>query len=149
LLGALLVGVVDTMGRFLLPQMLALFVPPSQAGLIGGAAASMLIYVMLALILAMKPRGLFPAAHARGRHADPASYRQPDPGCAAACSAAPGQCVRPAVLRHARNPCRYPGAGGDRPQPRAWARRPGILRPCGLLRDWRLCGRHPGNPCLL
>lgn len=64
LLGALLVGVVDTMGRFLLPQMLALFLPPSQAGLIGGAAASILIYVMMALILAMKPRGLFPAAHA-------------------------------------------------------------------------------------
>ncbi len=64
LLGALLVGIVDTMGRFLLPQMLALFVPPSQAGLIGAAAASMLIYVMMALILAVKPRGLFPAAHA-------------------------------------------------------------------------------------
>ncbi len=63
LLGALLVGVVDTMGRFLLPQLMGLFVPPSQAGLIGGAAASMLIYVMMALILTFKPRGLFPAAH--------------------------------------------------------------------------------------
>jgi len=64
LLGALLVGLTDTMGRFLLPQLLALFVPPSQAGMIGGAAASMLIYVVMAIILAVKPRGLFPAAHA-------------------------------------------------------------------------------------
>ena len=64
LFGALLVGVTDTMGRFLLPQLLALFVPPAQAGMIGGAAASMLIYVVMALILAVKPRGLFPAAHA-------------------------------------------------------------------------------------
>ncbi|MFN7103304.1 MAG: ABC transporter permease subunit, partial [Pseudorhizobium sp.] len=64
LLGALLVGVVDTMGRLLLPQLFSLFVPPSQAGMIGAAAASMLIYVMMALILAVKPRGLFPAAHA-------------------------------------------------------------------------------------
>lgn len=64
LFGALLVGVTDTMGRFLLPQLLALFVPPAQAGMIGGAVASMLIYIVMALILAVKPRGLFPAAHA-------------------------------------------------------------------------------------
>ncbi|MBY5420068.1 branched-chain amino acid ABC transporter permease [Rhizobium leguminosarum] len=64
LLGALLVGVVDTMGRFLLPKLMALFVAPAQAGMIGAAAASMLIYVVMAIILAVKPRGLFPAAHA-------------------------------------------------------------------------------------
>lgn len=64
LLGALLVGAVDTMGRFLLPKLMALFVEPAQAGMIGAAAASMLIYVVMAFILAVKPRGLFPAAHA-------------------------------------------------------------------------------------
>lgn len=61
LIGALLVGSVDTLGRFLLPQALALMVPPDQAGLIGGALASMLIYILMAIILAVKPRGLFPA----------------------------------------------------------------------------------------
>ncbi len=61
LIGALLVGSVDTLGRFLLPQALALIVPPDQAGLIGGALASMLIYILMAIILAVKPRGLFPA----------------------------------------------------------------------------------------
>ncbi|TNM66604.1 branched-chain amino acid ABC transporter permease [Aliirhizobium smilacinae] len=64
LYGALLVGITDTLGRFLLPQLLAVFVDPSQAGMIGGAMASMLIYVVMAVILAVKPRGLFPPAHA-------------------------------------------------------------------------------------
>nr|WP_289852060.1 branched-chain amino acid ABC transporter permease [Rhizobium sp. SSA_523] len=61
LVGALLVGIVDTLGRFLLPQILSVVVPPDQAGLIGGALASMLIYIVMAIILAVKPRGLFPA----------------------------------------------------------------------------------------
>ncbi len=60
LIGAVLVGLTDTMGRFLLPQTLMLFMPPSQAGLIGGAVASMLIYLLMAVVLALKPRGLFP-----------------------------------------------------------------------------------------
>jgi branched-chain amino acid transport system permease protein len=64
LVGALLVGVTDTLGRLLLPQLLTLLMDPSQAGMIGGAAASMLIYVVMAVILSVKPRGLFPPAHA-------------------------------------------------------------------------------------
>ena len=64
LLGALLVGICDTMGRFLLPQLVALLLPPAQAGMVGGAVSSMLIYVVMALVLAVKPRGLFPPAHA-------------------------------------------------------------------------------------
>jgi branched-chain amino acid transport system permease protein len=59
LVGALLVGVVDTLGRFLLPQLFGLLMNPSQAGLVGGALASMLIYLVMALILAVRPRGLF------------------------------------------------------------------------------------------
>ena len=59
LFGAVLVGVVDTMGRFLLPQALTLMLPPSQAALVGGALASMLIYIVMALILAFRPSGLF------------------------------------------------------------------------------------------
>ena len=61
LFGALLVGVVDTMGRFLLPKALALAMPAAQAGAIGAAIASMLIYIVMALILAFRPKGLFPA----------------------------------------------------------------------------------------
>ncbi|MET3794644.1 branched-chain amino acid ABC transporter permease [Aquamicrobium terrae] len=59
LVGAVLVGVVDTMGRFLLPKLLALALPASQANSVGAALASMLIYIVMALILAFRPRGLF------------------------------------------------------------------------------------------
>lgn len=59
--GALTVGIVDTMGRFLLPQLLTFFVSPADAKPIGAAIASMLIYLVMAFILAVKPRGLFPA----------------------------------------------------------------------------------------
>jgi branched-chain amino acid transport system permease protein len=58
-LGALLVGVVDTMGRVFLPAAFRLVYPPAEATAIGAALASMLIYVLMALVLAIRPRGLF------------------------------------------------------------------------------------------
>ena len=61
MVGALLVGVIDTMGRFLLPRAFGLFLEPSQAMGVGAALASMLIYVLMALVLVLRPRGLFPA----------------------------------------------------------------------------------------
>ena len=61
LIGALLVGVIDTLGRFLLPAALSAVVGPSQAASIGAALASMLIYLFMALVLAVRPRGLFSA----------------------------------------------------------------------------------------
>lgn len=62
LIGAILVGVVDTLGRVLLPTLFKLFMAPSDASGVGAALASMLIYVLMAGILAFKPNGLF-AAH--------------------------------------------------------------------------------------
>jgi branched-chain amino acid transport system permease protein len=61
LVGAAIVGVVDTLGRFLLPQLFTLFLGPSEGTTVGAALASMLIYVVMALILAFRPRGLFAA----------------------------------------------------------------------------------------
>ncbi|MCV0394567.1 MAG: branched-chain amino acid ABC transporter permease [Rhizobiaceae bacterium] len=61
LIGAVLVGVVDTMGRFLLPRAMELVLDASRANTVGAAIASMLIYVLMALILAVRPRGLFVA----------------------------------------------------------------------------------------
>jgi len=61
LIGAVLVGLVDTMGRFLLPKALALMMPATEAGPVGAALASMLIYIVMALILAFRPSGLFSA----------------------------------------------------------------------------------------
>lgn len=63
LVGSVLVGVIDTLGRLLLPRLFEQFMGPSDAASIGAAVASMLIYVLMALILAVRPQGLF-AAHA-------------------------------------------------------------------------------------
>lgn len=61
LAGAILVGVVDTMGRFLLPKLFAIFMETSQAATAGTALASMLIYIVMAIILTVRPQGMFAA----------------------------------------------------------------------------------------
>jgi len=61
MVGALIVGVIDTMGRFLLPRIFATFMEASDASGLGAALASMLIYVVMALVLILRPKGLFPA----------------------------------------------------------------------------------------
>ena len=59
--GALLVGIVDTLGRaFLKPAARRADLADRRRG--GGPAlASMLIYVLMAVVLALRPEGLFPA----------------------------------------------------------------------------------------
>lgn len=59
LVGAILVGVVDTLGRIFMPLTLVTFMPPASAMGIGSALSSMLIYILMAAILALKPNGLF------------------------------------------------------------------------------------------
>ncbi len=59
--GALLVGMVDTMGRAFLPAILRLVFHASTAESLAASLASMAIYILMAAILVWKPRGLFPA----------------------------------------------------------------------------------------
>jgi len=61
LLGALLVGVVDTVGRTFLPIWLGAVFQPNIAQAAGPAIASMSIYLLMAVVLAFRPQGLFPA----------------------------------------------------------------------------------------
>jgi branched-chain amino acid transport system permease protein len=61
LVAALIVGLVDTMGRFLLPTLLSGVMEASAARGVGSALASMLIYLLMAVVLVFKPKGLFPA----------------------------------------------------------------------------------------
>jgi branched-chain amino acid transport system permease protein len=61
---ALLIGLVDTLGRSFSVDLLRLAMTPSAARTVGPALASMLIYVLMALVLYFRPTGLFPA---RGR----------------------------------------------------------------------------------
>ncbi|WP_372615169.1 branched-chain amino acid ABC transporter permease [Aquicoccus sp.] len=60
--GALLVGLTDTMGRVLLPVLLRAFMEPSAATAVGAALASMSIYILMAAILLFKPTGLYGSA---------------------------------------------------------------------------------------
>ncbi len=61
--GALIVGIVDTVGRAFLPALLREFLERSIAQAAGPAIASMLIYLLMAAVLALKPQGLFPVKH--------------------------------------------------------------------------------------
>lgn len=58
---ALLVGLIDTLGRSLSIELLSAVFSPSLASQIGPALASMLIYVLMAAILVFRPKGLLPA----------------------------------------------------------------------------------------
>ncbi|MBV8755184.1 MAG: branched-chain amino acid ABC transporter permease [Hyphomicrobiales bacterium] len=59
---ALMIGLVDTLGRSFAVDVLRLFMGPSPARTVGPALASMLIYVLMAIVLTLRPAGLFPAA---------------------------------------------------------------------------------------
>jgi len=61
LVGALLVGVVDTIGRAFLPIALGAFFQPRVASAAGPALASVMIYLIMAIVLYFRPQGLFPA----------------------------------------------------------------------------------------
>ena len=61
LFGAILVGMVDTLGRAFLKPLLATVISLEAAQTAGPALASMLIYVLMAVVLAIRPEGLFPS----------------------------------------------------------------------------------------
>ncbi|HUB97774.1 MAG TPA: branched-chain amino acid ABC transporter permease [Stellaceae bacterium] len=59
-IAAILIGVVDTMGRVFLRPLLASVMAKSAADNAGPALASMLIYILMAVVLYFRPQGLFP-----------------------------------------------------------------------------------------
>lgn len=61
LIGALMVGLTETLGGILVPALFRLFMDNSAAQATGSAIASMLIYVLMALVLIWRPQGLFGA----------------------------------------------------------------------------------------
>ena len=60
-LAALLVGLVDTLGRSFATDLARLVLRPAAANTVGPALASMAIYLLMAAILAIRPAGLLPA----------------------------------------------------------------------------------------
>ncbi len=61
LLGALLVGLVDTLGRAFLPTLLRLFLSAAYADGVAASLASMSVYILMVAILVCRPHGLLPA----------------------------------------------------------------------------------------
>ena len=59
-LAALMVGLIDTLGRAFGPEMLRLALAPAAANQTGRALAPMLIYILMAAVLFRRPTGLFP-----------------------------------------------------------------------------------------
>ncbi len=59
---ALFVGLVDTVGRAFLPDFLHAYLSPNAAATLAPALSSMMIYLLMALVLVVRPEGLFPAA---------------------------------------------------------------------------------------
>jgi len=55
------VGVVDTIGRTYLPLLLRQIADRTIADAAGPALASLLMYLFMAIVLAVRPQGLFPA----------------------------------------------------------------------------------------
>ena len=59
--GALLVGIADTLLHAFLPNLLRAVMNASDAAAAGAGIASMGIYLVMAIVLLVRPRGLFPA----------------------------------------------------------------------------------------
>jgi branched-chain amino acid transport system permease protein len=62
-LAAILVGLLDTIGRAFLPDMLRLIMTSRGAATVAPALSSMMIYLVMAIVLVLRPQGLFPVAN--------------------------------------------------------------------------------------
>jgi len=62
-IASILVGLADTLGRGFLPELFKLVVSPAAAAAAAPALSSMLIYLIMAAVLVLRPEGLFPAAN--------------------------------------------------------------------------------------
>src|SRR3989454_6132536 len=75
--GAMVVGMVDTLGRAFLRPTLSTIVSPAAADKAGPALASMLIYLMMAAGLFFPPPGPFPTPRPRRWRSPPRPTRLP------------------------------------------------------------------------
>ena len=59
---AMIVGLIDTIGRAFLPDLVRHFVSYSAGSSLGPSLSSMMIYMLMAAVLVFRPEGLFPVA---------------------------------------------------------------------------------------
>ena len=61
-IAAVLVGLIDTIGRAFLPDLLRLGLSSRGASTVAPAMSSMMIYLLMAIVLVLRPEGLFPVS---------------------------------------------------------------------------------------
>jgi branched-chain amino acid transport system permease protein len=61
-IAAVLVGLIDTIGRAFLPDILRLVLSSRGAATVAPAMSSMMIYLLMAIVLVLRPEGLFPVS---------------------------------------------------------------------------------------
>src|SRR3989440_3069416 len=61
-IAAIMVGLIDTIGRAFLPDLLRVFFSSRAASTVAPAMSSMLIYLLMAAVLVLRPQGLFPVS---------------------------------------------------------------------------------------
>src|SRR5215204_5011310 len=60
---SILVGLIDTIGRAYLPDLLRMMLSSRGASQVGPAMSSMMIYLLMAIVLVVRPEGLFPVSN--------------------------------------------------------------------------------------
>jgi len=61
-IAAIMVGLIDTLGRAFLPDLMGLIMSSRGASQVAPALSSMLIYVLMMIVLVVRPAGLFPVS---------------------------------------------------------------------------------------
>ena len=61
-IAAIMVGLIDTIGRAFLPDLLRMVMSSRGAATVAPALSSMMIYLVMAVVLVVRPQGLFPVA---------------------------------------------------------------------------------------
>ena len=61
LVGALLVGMTDALGRAYIPLAMSMLLPPQLADSLGAGLVATSVYILMALVLLLRPAGLLPA----------------------------------------------------------------------------------------
>jgi branched-chain amino acid transport system permease protein len=62
-IAAILVGLMDTIGRAFLPDLLRMIMSSRGAATVAPALSSMMIYLVMAIVLVVRPQGLFPVTN--------------------------------------------------------------------------------------
>ena len=141
---SIFVGLIDTVGRAFLPDLLELVLSSAAASTAGPALSSMLIYLVMAVDPGGAAGGPVPGEPANERAAHCPQFVVAALLTFLALLPVYTSIDRQHLPADAVHAHRHPGDRRGQPQSDHGLRRHGELRPRRLSRHRRLCGRHPG-----